>query len=198
MNRSKLGGKFDAQTIRHDKVSGLYLVESLWTVEHLRRKAKGPALYEWQRVVPPDTTRNVCTDEGLNALLDIMFHGASQITSWYVLIFESDTTPDGDTTYAVPVFTESTAYDEATRPAYGGAAASNKVMTNSASKATFTMNATKTIYGGALVGGGSAPSTKGDVAGGGTLYCASKFGTAKSVVDDDVLKVTVTITAADT
>ncbi len=197
MYKAKFGDKFDARVIRRDGLSGLYLVESLWTVEHLRRKAKG-ALYHWENVIPPDVSHNVCTDEGLNALLDIMFHGSSQITSWYVLIFESDTTPAAGTTYATPVFTESTAYDEANRPAYDEAAASSKSITNSASKATFTMNDTKTIYGGALVGGGSAPSTKGDVAGGGTLYCASKFGSSKSVVDDDVLKVTVSITAADT
>ena len=198
MFKSSLGGSFDASLIRQDKVSGLYLVESLWTVEHLRRKARGPALYEWANVIPPDTTKNVCTDEGLNALLDIMFHGSTQIATWYVLIFESDTTPAAGTTYATPVFTESTAYDEATRPAYDEAAASSKVTTNSASKATFTISGSKTIYGGALVGGGSTTSTKGDAAGGGKLYCASKFGTSKSVVDDDVLKVTVSITAADT
>ena len=197
MHKSKFGDRFDAQIIRRDALSGLYLVESLWTVEHLRRKAKG-ALYHWEPVAPPEVSHNVCTDEGLNALLDIMFHGDTQIGTWYVLIFESDTTPAAGTTYATPVFTESTAYDEATRPAYDEAAASSKVMTNSASKATFTISDTKTIYGGALVGGGSTPSTKGDAAGGGVLFCASQFSTAKSVVDDDVLKVTVSITAADT
>jgi hypothetical protein len=145
-----------------------------------------------------DISKNVCTAEGLNLLLDVMFHGTSAITTWYVEIFESDTTPADGTTYATPVYTPSTAYDEATRPAYDEAAASSKVTTNTASKATFTMNATKTIYGGALVGGGSAATTKGDTAGGGKLFCASKFGSSKSVVDDDVLKVTVQITAADT
>jgi len=129
--------------------------------------------------------------------MDIMFHGSTQITTWYVAIFESDTTPAAGTTYAVPVYTESTAYTEGARQAYVEAAASSKVTTNSASKATFTMNATKTIYGAALVGGGTDATDNTDVAGGGTLYCAAKFTSSKSVENGDVLKVTITITAAD-
>jgi len=59
------------------------------------------------------------------------------------------------------------------------------------------MNATKTIYGAALVGGGTDPTVNTDTAGGGTLYCSAQFGVGKAVVSTDVLKVTVTITAAD-
>ena len=140
---------------------------------------------------------NVCTDEGLDHVLDSTFDAATQITAWYAAIFEDDVIPDGDTTYAVPVFTESEAYDEATRPAYDPAAAASQVTTNVASKAVFTINATKTIYGAALVGGGTDGDTKGDVEGGGTLFSASKFGAAKNVVADDILNVTIAITLAD-
>jgi len=168
-----------------------FLVESIWDVEHWR---KGQLLSQ-------SRDHNICTDEGLNKLLNVMFGGAgsgnTQITTWYVLIFESDTTPAAGTTYATPVFTESTAYDEANRPAFVESNASAKSTDNSASKATFTISSTKTIYGAALVGGGTDADTKDDQAGGGTLYCASKFGASKSVVDDDVLNVTITLTAAD-
>lgn len=144
-----------------------------------------------------DNVHNVVTNEGLNAILNVMFHAATQITTWYVAIFESDTTPGSATTYAVPVFTESTAYDEATRPEYVVAAASGESITNSANKATFTINATKTIYGAALVGGGTDGNTKGDTAGGGTLYCAAKFTSSRNVEDDDTLQITYTIGMAD-
>jgi hypothetical protein len=70
-------------------------------------------------------------------------------------------------------------------------------MTNSASKATFTISATKTIYGAFLCGGGTGAATKSDTAGGGTLFASSKFATAKEVVDDDVLMVVCSITLAD-
>ena len=158
-----------------------------WEWEHFRG---GKLIDQWEY-------DNVCTDEGLDHMLDSTFDAATQITAWYVEIFESDTTPDGDTTYAVPVYTPSTSYDEATRPVYTAAAAASQVTTNAASKAVFTISATKTIYGAALVGGGAAATTKGDVAGGGTLFSASKFTAAKAVVDDDVLNVTIAITLAD-
>ena len=142
-------------------------------------------------------THNLVTDEGLDAILDIMFHGSTQLTTWYVALFENDYTPDGDETYAVPEYTESTAYDEAGRQEYEEAAASSQSTTNSANKATFTMSDTKTIYGAALVAGGTDADTKGDTAGGGTLFCLAQFTNAKSVNDDDTLEVTYTIGAAD-
>ena len=158
-----------------------------WEWEHFRG---GKLIDKWEY-------DNVCTDEGLDHMLDSTFDSATQITAWYVEIFEDDVTPDGDTTYAVPVYTPSDAYDEATRPAYVAAAAASQVTTNAASKAVFTIDATKTIYGAALVGGGSDGDTPKDVAGGGTLFSASKFTAAKAVVDDDVLNVTIAITLAD-
>jgi hypothetical protein len=112
-------------------------------------------------------------------------------------LFENNYTPLIGDTYAVPGFTESSAYDEATRPAFVEAEATAKVTTNSASKATFTISATKTIYGAFLCGGGSTPNTKGDAAGGGTLFASSKFATAKDVVDGDILMVVCSITLAD-
>lgn len=162
-------------------------VNSIWDWEHVRN---GKVIDRW-------TEHNICVDEGLNALLDIMFHATTQLTTWYVLIFETDTTPAAGTTYATPVWTECTAYTEGTRPEYVEAAASSKSITNSANKATFTINATKTIYGAALVAGGTDANTKGDAAGGGTLYSASKFSSSKSVVSADVLNCTITVTAAD-
>ena len=158
-----------------------------WAWEHFR---KGVLIDKWEY-------DNVCTDEGLDHMLDSTFDSATQITAWYVEIFEDDVTPDGDTTYAVPVYTPSTAYDEGTRPEYVAAAAASQVTTNVASKAVFTISGTKTIYGASLVGGGSAATTKGNVGGGGTLFSGSKFGASKNVVDDDVLNVTIAITLAD-
>lgn len=144
-----------------------------------------------------EVAKNIVTNEGLDAILDIMLHAATQLTTWYVAIFESDTTPLATHTYAVPGYTESTAYDEATRPEYKEAAASSQSITNSANKATFTIDATKTIYGAALVGGGTDADTKGDTAGGGTLLCSCQFGSSKAVEDDDTLEVTYEVSAAD-
>lgn len=186
-SRLPLSTKFGATFISHPEVKSILPVCSWWEFEHYR---KGKLIDRWEQ-------KNVNTTEGLNHMLNVAFNSATQITEWYMGLFEDDYTPLVTNTYAVPGFTESTAYDEATRVSYVDATASAKVMTNSASKATFTISATKTIYGAFLCGGGSAASTKSDTAGGGTLFASSKFATAKNVVDNDVLVVECSITLAD-
>ena len=162
-------------------------IGTLWEFEHFRQ---GKLIDQWKQ-------GNVNTNEGLNAFLDIMFHGSAQITPWYMTVFESDYTPLVTNTYAVPGYTECTTYAPATRPEFEEAAASSLVLSNLASKASFTFNATKTIHGASLVGGGTDPTVKADTAGGGTIFASSKFDTSKSVVDTDVLLVSCTITVSD-
>ena len=142
-------------------------------------------------------TENIVVNEGLDANLNIMFHDATKIATWYLLLFEDNVTPLATHTYAVPGFTETVAYDEGTRPAYNEAAASGQSMTNAANKGVFTFNATKNIYGAALVGGGTDDDTKGDKAGGGTLWCAAKFASVKAVDDDDIIELIYVLTSAD-
>ncbi|MCK5641539.1 MAG: hypothetical protein KAJ19_12120, partial [Gammaproteobacteria bacterium] len=80
-----------------------------------------------------EETQNIVTNEGLDEVLNIMFHGDTQIATWYVVLSESNTTPLATHTYAVPGYTEvNLAIDEATRPVYNEAAASSQSMTNAA------------------------------------------------------------------
>jgi len=144
-----------------------------------------------------EKAHNLITNQGLNHPLDVLLHGVTQIATWYVALFEDDHTVAAGDTYATPGFTECEAYTEATRPAYVEAAASGQSITNSANKAVFSINDTKTIYGAALVGGGTGASTKGDAAGGGTLLCAAKFSASKAVSSGDTLNVTYTLSMAD-
>ena len=174
--------KFTPTLQKSDLLNLRIPIGTLWEFEHFRQ---GKLIDQWKQ-------GNVTTDEGLNAFLDIMFHATTQITPWYLAVFENDYTPLVSNTYAVPGYTECTTYAPATRPEFVEAAASSKVLTNSASKASFTFNATKTIYGASLV----SVVTKGDT-GAGTLFASSKFATSKSVVSTDVLLVTCTITLAD-
>lgn len=187
LNKTKFTDKVVSSVIRLLMAISGFTIKSHWEWEHWRN---GELIDSWEE-------SNIVTNEGLNAILDIMFHAATQITTWYIAIFENDYTPLATNTYATPGYTESTAYAEATREEYVEAAASGQSITNSASKAEFTINDTKTIYGAALVGGGTAGSTKADTAGGGKLFSSSKFTSSKAVVADDVLKVGITITAAD-
>lgn len=175
------------ELISQVKRKQIAICSSLWMIEHIRRG----------EVIDKEFVRNIVTTEGLNSLLNIMFKSGTQITAWYVVLYENDYTPVAGDTYASPGWTETTTYDETTRPQWVGGTVAAGSVDNSASKATFTFNASKTIYGGALVGGGSAPSTKGNTAGGGTAYCGVKFATSKGVVSTDVLKITATLEAAD-
>lgn len=145
----------------------------------------GQVIDEW-------TDKNLCVDEGLNNLLNVMFAGSTQTATWYLGLFEGNYTPVASVTAATitAASTECIAYDEATRPAFVEAAAASKSITNSASKATFTFNATKTIYGAFLV----STSTKSGTTG--TLFSAARFGSAKSVVAADQLLLTYTFTAS--
>jgi len=144
-----------------------------------------------------EVAKNLVPADGLDHILDVVLHGATQITTWYVVPFENDHSPATSDSYATPGFTECTAYDEANRVEYNEAAADGQSITNSANKASFTINATKTIYGAALVGGGTNPSVKGNATSGGVLLCEAQFTSSKSVEDDDTLEVTYTISAAD-
>jgi hypothetical protein len=137
-------------------------------------------------------TPNLVVNEGLDSLLGIMFHGDTQIPTWYVGVFEGNYTPVATVTAATitSASTECTAYDEATRVAYNEAAASGQSITNSANKATFTFNATKSIYGVFLASASAKSATTG------VLFSAARFAALKSVVDDDQLLVTYTFSAA--
>ena len=136
---------------------------------------------------------NIVVDEGLDHILSVIFNAGTQVTTWYVGIFEGNYTPLSTDTAAniTANSTESTAYTEANRVTWTEAAPSSQQITNSASKATFTINATKTIYGAFLVSTNTKSGTTG------TLMSASKFAASRAVVNLDELLITYTISAAD-
>ena len=133
-------------------------------------------------------------NQGLNHLLDVGLHGTTPVSPWYVGIYEGNYTPLAtDTAATFPASaTECTAYTEATRQEYVEAVAAAQVTTNAASRATFTFNATKTIYGAFL----TSVSTKSATTG--TLLAADKAATAKAVTSGDQLLITYAITLTAT
>lgn len=137
------------------------------------------------------TDRNTITTQGHNKILGVMFNAATQISTWYIGLFETNTTPSTATTYATPVFTECTAYSELVRQTFTESAPTGGSLDNSANKASFTMSTTKTLYGAFLC----SATTKGDtIAAGAVIYAASKFAASKSVINGDIIKITVTVT----
>ena len=145
---------------------------------HVEHRRKGDLLSR-------DVSPNIVTTEGLNHILSVTVAGGSQTGTWYVALFEGNVTPGASLTAATftATTTECTAYDESTRVAYVEGAVASGAVDNSASRAVFTMNATKTVYGGGLLSVSTKSSTSG------VLLSAAKFATARAVVDDDELSV---------
>ena len=164
-----------------------FKIWSRWAWEHWR---DGRMLNAWEN-------GNICTDEGLTHLLNVHFYGEDPITTWYLCLFEDDYTPLITDTYAAPGYTECDELQDATRPQFQAAEAAAKSITNVSNKASFTFALNKTVYGGALVGGGASPSTIADTAGAGVLFCASKFAAgSQAFIANDVAKLTVSISVA--
>lgn len=145
-------------------------------------------------VVSPDgsvrdceVVHNLMPAEGLNHVVGVTLKGSSQITSWYVGVFEGNYTPAvTDTAADFPTAaTESTAYSEVTRQALTLGSVSGGAVSNSASRAEFTFaGSNRTIYGGFI----SSASAKGATTG--PLLSAVRFTSPKVVGGGDVLRVT--------
>jgi hypothetical protein len=133
-----------------------------------------------------ETIKNIMPHEGMAHVLNTILKSGSQVAQWYVGIYEGAYTPlIVDTLATFPgSATESTAYGEATRVAYAPGTVAAGAVDNVASKAEFTMNAIKSIYGGFIT---SAPAKNGTS---GTLLSAVRFATAKQVDVGSVLRVT--------
>lgn len=162
-------------------------IGSIWTIEHWRGKT----------MLAKRVEENLVPNQFIDHVLDVALSAGTQITSWFIALFSDNHTPAATDTYAVPGFTESDEYDEATRPAWSEGGVSGQEISNSASKASFTMTGVDgTIYGAALV----SDSTKDDqAASGAVLGPVAQFtqGAITGILDDDVIKVYCTITGSD-
>lgn len=137
-----------------------------------------------------DTIENIVVNQGLNDLLDVMLSGATQDTTWFVGLTDGTPTVNAaDTLASHAGWVEITDYDETNRVAFVDAGASSQSLSNAASPAVFTINASVTVGGAFLAGVNTGTS--------GRLFAAGAFtGGDKSLGDNDVLTVTATFTAA--
>lgn len=145
---------------------------------------------------------NIMPTEGLNTLLDTAIGAATQITAWYVGIFDTNYTPLSTNTAANSLgaggfYGECLGTDYAiaggstsNRAPYTVVAASGGVLTNAASKAEFTMGITTTVYGAFLTNGQAKVTNAGY-----KLLAAKLFDSARAVVSTDILYITYQITA---
>lgn len=134
---------------------------------------------------------NLVVTVGLNDSLDKHFKGSNYTAAWYVGL--TDGTPTfaaGDTAATHAGWVEVTAYSEASRQTLTLGTVSAGSVDNSASKAVFTINGTTTV-GGAFL---TTLNTKGGTTG--VLYGGGAFSADRALVANDVLNVTITLSAS--
>ena len=180
-----VGGGLIANTGSSDgaKATGKYTVECYDKDGNLKWVAETP---------------NLVVNVGLQYMAGVALTSTTQITTWYIGLWgaaASNAPAAGDTMASHIGWTEVTPYSNATRPTATFAAATNanpSVVTNSASPASFTINATQTV-GGAFL-------TSNDTKGGstGTLFSGADFSAPgdRSVVSGDTLNVSYTLSLA--
>jgi len=134
---------------------------------------------------------NLVPTVGLNDSLDKHLKGSNYTAAWYVGLVDGSPSPAAaDTMASHAGWAEVTDYDEGTRPALVLGSVVAGSVDNSASKASFSINATVTI-GGALL---ASVATKGGSTG--VLYGIGPFAAGdREAQDGDTLNVTVTATA---
>lgn len=144
------------------------------------------------------SNHNLVVNVGLQYMAGTALTSTTQITAWYIGLYGAAATNNpaaADTMASHAGWTEVVAYSNATRVAatFTAATAANpSVVTNSASPATFNMNATTTVGGAFLVSNSTKSGTTG------TLFSAADFQSPgdRSVVSGDSIVVTYTMSLA--
>ena len=143
-------------------------------------------------------SKNLVVNVGLQDMNAKYFTGSAYTATWYIGLYgagASNTPAASDTMSSHAGWTENTGYSNATRPACTFATpttANPSVATNSASPASFTINATSTVGGAFLTSNNTVGGTTG------TLFSAADFGAPgdRSVASSDILNVTYTLSLA--
>jgi hypothetical protein len=137
------------------------------------------------------SSHNLVVNVGLQDMNTQYFKGASYTAAWYIGLYGAGSTNNpaaSDTASSHAGWTEIVPYSNSTRPAatFGTATTANpSVIDNSASAASFNINATATVGGAFLISNSTKSGTTG------ILFSASDFTSPgdRSVVSGDTLNV---------
>lgn len=136
-----------------------------------------------------EKNHNIITNAGLDHILNVVLHGTTPVSPWYVGLKNTGNVAAADTLATHGGWTENAEYT-GDRKEYVEAASSSQSVTNSANKASFAITSdSQSIYGAFLASAATGTT--------GTLLCVANFSSAKSADNGDTLEVTYTISAAD-
>lgn len=149
-------------------------------IEHYDKDGNLKAIYR----VP-----NGIVDVGLNKILEDMFNGGTQSTTWYIGLVNNasfSAFANADTMASHAGWIEATAYTQTARPEWTAGTAASRSITN-ASTVDFSINATITLKGIFIVNNSTKSGTTG------TLWSTAAFASNVSAVNGDTLKITYTV-----
>jgi hypothetical protein len=163
----------------HTKAGGVYRIECLDASGNLKWSAE---------------SHNLVVNQGLQDMNTKYFSGSAYTATWFIGLYgagASNTPAAGDTAASHAGWTEVVPYSNATRPAatFGTATTADpSVISNSASPAAFSINATATVGGAFLISNSTKSGTTG------ILFSASDFAAPgdRVVASGDTLNVTYT------
>lgn len=142
-----------------------------------------------------DVIHNLVVNEGLDYLLSAGLAGGSQVATWYVGLLGSSPSPAAGWTKTEVGAADFVDYDEAALQTWTPGSVSGQSVSNSASKAAFTIATDDSTIGGAYLASANTKAVEGGAA---VIYAAGAFaGGNKSADDGDTLEVTATYTMAD-
>jgi len=133
---------------------------------------------------------NAVTNEGLNNMLGVTFHGDTQQTSWYMLLISATSysaLAAGDTMASHSGWLEATAYSESTRQQWTCGSPALKSITNGTA-VTFTISVDGTVIKGIGV---TSDNTKSGTTG--KLWSTGLFSSDQTLLNGDQLKITYTV-----
>jgi hypothetical protein len=162
LSSDKIGAAITRTVTSGDKIAagGVFTVQCIGADGQLK----------WEEAL-----QNLVVNQGLQDMNTKYFSGSGYTATWYIGLYGSGATNDptaNDTAASHPGFTEIVPYSNATRPdcSFGTATTADpSVISNSASPAVFTINATSTVGGAFLI----SDNTKSGTAG--VLFSASDF-----------------------
>lgn len=139
-----------------------------------------------RRVAPDRVLLNAATYQGLNLLQDVMFKGATQVTTWYLTLIDNSGytgVSTADTHASHSGWTEFTSFS-GSRPAWSPGTPASGALASSAAT-SFTISAAGNIRGIAVV----SLTTKGSTDGASYLWATALAPSVVAVADTQVLQV---------
>ena len=169
-----------------DLVDLNFLLKGRWRVEHFRRRKSGKL-----RKTNDLWFDNGITNVGKDLILNVMFNGGTQVAnnSWFIGLIDNSgfsALAAADTMASHAGWSEFTAYSESTRQGWGSVTSTSQ-STGNTTPASFSINATGTVYGIFVVSNSTKSGTTG------TLWSTAGFSSTVAVANGDSLRCTYTL-----